>query len=80
MDTSLEPRKSLPSIIAICAAIGSFFVAAGWAVLLCVVAVLLGVVGFVLAASPKIAGGILSLAAMAIGALGFIIALIRVVA
>jgi len=70
--------KSLASILAIIAAIASFFVHSGvWGVVLAVFAIVLGLVGFAKAASPRVSGGILSLLAVGLGLIAFIFALLR---
>lgn len=70
--------KSLASILAIVAAIASFFVHSGiWGVMLAVVAVVLGLVGFAKAASPRVSGGILSLCAIGLGLIAVVFAVLR---
>ena len=70
--------RSLASILAIVAAIASFFVYSGiWGVVLAVVAVVLGLVGFAKAASPRVSGGILSLCAIGLGLIAAVFAVLR---
>jgi len=74
------PVKSTASIIAILCALASFFVDhAALRLLLVVMAVLAGLVGLMRAAHPQVSGGILSIVAIALAAVGFIVALLDVV-
>jgi uncharacterized membrane protein HdeD (DUF308 family) len=74
------PHKSVVSLLAIVAAIASFFVHSGiLGLLLAVVAIVLGLIGFLLALSPREKGGIISLMAIAFGAVGIIAGIIRAV-
>ena len=70
--------KSIASIIAIIAAIASFFVNSGLLGLgLAVVAIVLGLVGFIKAASPRVSGGIISLIAIGLGLIAALFAVLR---
>ena len=72
------PHKSLVSLLAIAAAIASFFVHAGsLGLLLAVVAIVLGVIGFLISFSPRESGGGLSLLAMLLGVIGAVSGIIR---
>jgi hypothetical protein len=72
------PHKSLISLLAVAAAIGSFFVHSGvLGLLLAVVAVVLGVIGFVISFAPRVSGGGLSVLAMLMGIIGAVCGLIR---
>lgn len=73
-----RPGRSVPSILSIVCALGSFFVHSGvFGLLLAVAAVALGAVGFFLAASPRVSGGILSLVAIVLGLIGTVFAVLR---
>ncbi len=72
-----KPHFSIPSLIAIGAAIASFFVSAGPGFLLAIVAIIFGVIGFLLALSPSIRGGILSFVSLFIACIGIVVAIIR---
>ncbi len=72
-----HPEYSLPSILAIVAAIASFFFGAGLGLLLAVAAIVLGVIGMLLAASPSIRGGIISILSVGAGLLGIIAAVLK---
>ena len=69
--------KSLASILAIVAAVGSFIVnnAAG-KFGLAIAAVLLGLVGMIRAVSPRVSGGILSISAVVIAVFGLLAAIL----
>lgn len=68
--------KSMASIAAILCAVGSLIVGnAGGKMLLAIVAVVCGLVGLLRAVSPRVSGGILSLAAIAIAVIGFGVAM-----
>lgn len=75
-----EASFSIPSILAIVAAIGSFAVTPGYALLLCIVAALLGTFGIVLALMPGIRGGFISMLSLLMGAAGGLVALVRLIA
>jgi len=72
-----HPEYSLPSILAIVSAIASFFFGAGLGFLLAVVAVILGVIGMLLAASPSIRGGFVSILSVVAGLIGIIAAILK---
>ena len=72
------PHKSVVSLMAIAAAIASFFVHSGiLGLLLAVVAIVLGVIGFLVSFAPREKGGGLSLLAMLLGVIGAVCGLIR---
>ena len=73
-----RPEFSIPSIIAIIAAIGSFFVGAGLGMLLAVIAIAAGAIGVLLALSPRVRGGIVSVMSILFGVVGIIAAVIKV--
>ena len=72
-----KPHFSLPSIIAIGAAIASFFVSAGTGFILAMVAIGFGVIGFLLAMAPSVRGGLLSIFSLIIACIGIVAAIIR---
>lgn len=74
-----KPHYSLPSIIALVAAIASFFVSAGTGFLLAIVAIACGVLGFILSLSPSIRGGFISVLSLCFAGLGIIVAVIRAI-
>lgn len=73
----MDARKSTPSIVAIIAAVVSFFTGAILGFVLAIGAILLGVWGFVLAASPKLSGGMLSIIAIMLGVVGLVASLLK---
>ncbi len=74
-----KPHFSLPSIIAIGAAIASLFVGAGTGFILAIVAIIFGVIGFLLALSPSVRGGIISIFSLLIAAAAIVIAIIKAI-
>ena len=79
-DATTRARFSLPSIIAIIAAIASFFVGAILGLIFAIVAVVCGVIGVIMAFSSKARGGFVSTFAVLAGILGVIAAVIKAVA
>jgi len=72
------PHKSLVSLLAVAAAIASFFVHSGvLGLLLAIVAIVLGVAGFLVSFAPRVSGGGLSVLAMLLGIIGAVCGLIR---
>lgn len=74
-----EARFSIPSILAITAALVSFFVQAGWGLALAILAMLLGFVGFIFALAPGIRGGVISILSLIGGGLGIVVALLKII-
>ena len=81
MDTSIQskPHYSIPSVLALAAAIASFFVSAGTGFLLAMVAIVCGVIGFILSLSPSIRGGVVSAFSLCLAGLGVVVAIIRAI-
>ncbi len=75
--TRQEASYSLPSILALVAAIGSFFGGALWQFVLAVGAVGLGMIGVIASISPAKRGGVISLISIVIGLIAVVVALIR---
>lgn len=74
------PVKSTASIIAIGCALGSFFVDhAALKLLLVVIAIMAGLVGLLRSIHPNVSGGLLSIVAIVVAAIGFVVALLDVV-
>jgi hypothetical protein len=71
---AIEQRTGTAATLAIIAAIGGFILIftgnPGWGLLVELVAGLLGAVGLFMAASPRVSGGLLSIAAMIIAVIG----------
>ncbi len=76
MDTK-KASYSIPSILAIAAAIGSFMTGAIIGLLLAACAFIFGLVGLLLALSPKTRGGMISILAVVLSFVGVIAAIIK---
>jgi hypothetical protein len=70
---------SIPSIIAIIAAAASWFVDAGWSILLAILALIFGIIGVVMAISPAKRGGVLSIVAIGLAALAIVVSIIALI-
>jgi len=68
---------SIASIIAIVAAIATFFVGAGAQFFIAIIAIIFGVIGMILALSPKVRGGIASTIAVIIALIAVVVAILR---
>lgn len=79
MRHSAPPHFSLVSILAIVAAIASFFVHWGAGLFLAIVAIVLGAIGVLLSLSPRVRGGFMSVFAILAGVVGIVAAIIRLV-
>ena len=77
VQTREAAKFSIPSIIAIVAAIASFPVSALMGFLLAVVAVIFGAIGIILSLSPRVRGGVVSTLAIFAGMLGVLAALVK---
>lgn len=80
--SSNQPSKasfSIPSILAIIAAIFSFKVGAVGGLLLAGVAILMGIIGILLSLSSKTRGGIVSFFGIAAGLVGVIAAIVKAI-
>ena len=77
MSTLNQTRFSIPSILAVVAAIASFFQGATLGLLLAIVAILLGGLGILLSLSDRKRGGIASIVSILAGVLGIIAAVIK---
>lgn len=82
-DRALGQVKSGASIIAIVAALGSFVLSAQgrafWALLAAGVGIIAGLIGALRAASPRVSGGILSIAAIGLSAVAVLVAFIALI-
>jgi hypothetical protein len=74
-----RPEFSIPAIVAVLCAIGSFFFGAFLGMLLAVLAIVAGLIGVVLALSPRVRGGMISVLSIAAGAIGIIAAMFKLV-
>lgn len=81
MDTTqAKPHFSIPSLIAIGAAIASFFVNALGGFILALVAIAFGIIGVLLSLSPSVRGGVVSVLSMLLAAVGILVAIAKAVA
>jgi hypothetical protein len=72
-----KPHFSIPSIIAIAAAIASFFVSPASGFLLAMVAIGFGIIGCFLALAPSIRGGLVSILSLFLAAIGIVVAIVK---
>jgi hypothetical protein len=83
--TDLAPRPasptfSIPAILAVVCAIGSFYVGSGLLTLLLAgAAIVFGLLGFLISLSPAKRGGILSFISIGAGAIGLIVGIVRII-
>lgn len=77
--TSTKAAFSIPSIIAIVAAIFSFKAGAMLGLFLAAVAIIFGAIGIVLSLSPRTRGGIFSILGVLGGLIGVIAAIVKAV-
>ena len=77
------PARSGASIVAIIAAIGSFYFSTQgreiWGLIAALVAIAAGLLGGLRALSPRVTGGMLSITAVLLGAIAVIVALVALV-
>jgi len=74
-----NPAFSIPSLLAVAAAVGSFMTGAFLGTFLAIAAIVLGLLGAMLAMSPRVRGGMMSLVAIGAGLLGIIAAVFKLV-
>ena len=77
--TTPRASFSIPSIVSVLAAIGSFTSEAFFGMVLAAVAVIFGIIGVLLSLAPSKRGGVVSLFGVVAGALGVIAAVIKAV-
>lgn len=77
-----EQRTGLAALVSIIAAVGSYITTCTghpiWGLVLALVSVPLGVLGLVMAASPRVSGGMMSIAAIVLGAIGLVVAILGI--
>jgi hypothetical protein len=80
---AIEQRTGTAATLAIIAAIGGFVLIftgnPGWGLLVEVIAGVLGAVGFIMAASPRVSGGMLSIAAIVLAVIGLGISVLALI-
>jgi hypothetical protein len=74
-----KPHFSIPSIIAIGAAIASCFVRPATGFALAIVAIIFGVIGFLLSLAPSVRGGVMSVFSLILASIGIIVAIIKAI-
>jgi hypothetical protein len=74
-----KPHFSIPSILAIAAAIASLFTGAFWGFMLALIAIVCGIVGCMMAMAPSVRGGVISFISLFLAAIGIILAIIRAI-
>ena len=81
MDTTGQTKAhfSIPSIIAVLAAIGSFFVGAFGGFILAIVAIIFGLFGLMLSMAPTVRGGLVSVLSLGLACIGIIAAVIKAI-
>ena len=79
METQATRRVgvSIPSIIALVAAVLSFATGAFWGFILALVAIFFGLIGVMMALSPNVRGGFISVISLLAGSLGLIAAIAK---
>jgi hypothetical protein len=70
---------SIPSIIAVVAAVASFMTGAIWGLILAFIAILFGVIGVLLSMSPTVRGGVISMVGLFAGLLGIVAAAFKAI-
>lgn len=79
MSTQNKVSFSIPSIISVIAAIFSFRVGATGGFVLAVIAIVFGLIGFLLSLSPSVRGGIISMIGIFAGLIGIVAAVIKAI-
>lgn len=76
----MEQKAGTGAVLAILAAVGSFFLSfsgnPGWGVLAAIVSIPLGIFGLLRASSPRVSGGIMSIIAILLGIFALGIAIV----
>jgi hypothetical protein len=79
LGTAPAPAFSIPSIIAIVCAIASFMFGAAMGFILAIVAIVSGIIGVLLALSPRVRGGMISIFSVIAGVIGIVAAVFKLV-
>ena len=75
-----RPHFSVPSLIALAAAVGSFFVSAAGGFILAIIAIGFGLIGVLLSFSPSIRGGMVSVLSLILGGIAILVAIGKAIA
>jgi uncharacterized membrane protein HdeD (DUF308 family) len=73
-----RPEFSAPAIVAMICAIASFFLGASLGTLLAIIAIVAGLIGVVMALSPRVRGGLMSIVAMVAGVVGILAGIVKI--
>jgi hypothetical protein len=73
------PAFSIPSILAVICAIVSFTSGAFFGTIMAIAAIVLGLLGFLLALSPRVRGGMISILSILMGLVGIVAAVFKLV-
>lgn len=83
MEQRIEQRTGIAAAISILAAVGSYILTCMghpvWGLILALISVPAGITGLVMAASPRVSGGILSIVAIILGAIGVLVAVLGII-
>ena len=77
MSETTQSKFSIVSILAVIAAIASFFQGATFGLLLAAAAIILGIIGLVISLSVRKRGGLVSIISVGAGVIGIIAAIIK---
>lgn len=80
METGRRVHFSIPSIIALIAAILSFTTGAFWGVILAVVAIFFGLIGLLMSFAPSERGGFVSVFSIVVAVIGIVVAGFKAIA
>lgn len=80
--TRIDQKTGMAATFSILSAVGSYIAICaghpGWALLLSIISIPLGLLGLIISASPRVKGGILSIFAMVLGIVGVVVSLLAV--
>ncbi|MGH7940182.1 MAG: hypothetical protein ACREE6_02245 [Limisphaerales bacterium] len=74
-----KPHFSIPSIIAIAAAIACCFVRPATGFALAIVAIIFGAIGLLLSLAPSVRGGLTSIFSFILAAIGIVVAILKAI-
>jgi hypothetical protein len=73
----MAQRRGTAAVLAIVAAVAAFFLHPVWGFFVALAGVVLGLVGFLRAASPTVSGGILSLVAIVLSLVALVVKIVE---
>ena len=74
----VRPEFSAPAIVAVVCAVASFYFGAFLGLLLAIIAIVAGLVGVVMALSPRVRGGFVSIISIVAGLAGILAAIVKI--